>query len=166
MCKIRFISDNALSLDGETLCDSMKVCSRMKVTTIRQKTSIPAEPIEVYKAFIDSKKHTEFTGSKATSDPKVGGEFTAWDGYIFGKNLELDEGKRIVQEWITTEWPKDYPPSRLELTFKKTTGGTEIVMIHSGVPADQAADIRQGWIDFYWQPLKEYFKKMMPRTRH
>jgi len=130
-----------------------------KNETIRQKVLIPATPAEAYEAYIDPKKHSKFTGSKATCDPRVGGRFTAWDGYITGKNLELEPGKRIVQEWQTTEWPEGQPPSRLELTFKKARAGTEIVMVHSGVPADQAADVAQGWIDFYWDPLKEYFKK-------
>jgi activator of HSP90 ATPase len=131
----------------------------MKTKTIHQKVQIPAEPNEVYEAFMNAKKHSAFTESKATGDPKVGGKFTAWDGYISGKNLELERGNRIVQEWITTEWPEGCPPSRLELTFKKTKEGTEIIMVHSGVPAEQAADIEQGWIDFYWEPLKQYFKK-------
>ena len=132
---------------------------RLKVSTIRQKVSVPAKPSEVYEAFIDAKKHSEFTGSKATCDARIGGKFTAWDGYIFGKNLELVKGKKIVQEWVTTEWPEGHHPSRLILTFKKTKNDTEISMVHSGIPAEQAADIKQGWIDFYWKPLKEYFKK-------
>jgi uncharacterized protein YndB with AHSA1/START domain len=107
---------------------------KLKTETIRQKVLIPATPIEVYEAFIDAKKHSKFTGSKATIDPKVGGEFTAWDGYISGKNLELQDGKRIVQEWITTEWPRDYPPSRLELTFTKAKTGTEMGRILLGTP--------------------------------
>ena len=91
----------------------------MKVTTIRQKVIIPAAPENVYEAFIYAKKHSAFTGSKATCDPKVGGNFTAWNGYISGKNLELEKAKKMIQEWITTEWPSGYPPSRLELIFKK-----------------------------------------------
>lgn len=129
----------------------------MKLTTIRQRVTIPATPEEVYEAFIDAEKHTKFTGSKATSDPKEGGKFTVWDGYISGKHLELEKGKRIVQEWKTTEWPEGCPPSRFELTLKKTSGGTEISMVHSGVPVEQADNIKQGWIDFYWNPLKKYF---------
>ena len=131
----------------------------MKVKTIKQKVVVSATPDEVYDAFVDAKKHSAFTGSKATCESRVGGEFTAWDGYISGKNLELEKGKRIVQEWMTTEWPENCPRSRLELTFKKVKQGTEISMIHSEVPAEQADDITQGWIDFYWEPLKEYFKK-------
>jgi activator of HSP90 ATPase len=131
----------------------------MKKETIKQKITVPAKPIEVYEAFVDPRKHSAFTGSKATGAGKVGGKFTAWDGYISGKFLELEKGKRIVQEWITTEWPKDFPPSRFELTFKETEGGTEISMIHSDVPQEQAEDIKEGWNEFYWKPLKEYFKK-------
>jgi len=131
----------------------------MKVKTIKQKIIVATTPSEVYDAFMDAKKHSTITGSKATCEPRVGGEFTAWDGYISGKNLGLEKGKRIVQEWVTTEWPENCPPSRLELVFKKVKEGTEISMIHSMVPAEQADDVAQGWIDFYWEPMKEYFKK-------
>ena len=131
----------------------------MEVTTIKDKAVIPATPDEVYEAFLDPKKHAAFTGSKATGSPKVGEKFTSWDGYILGKNLELERGRRIVQEWATTEWPEGYAPSRLELTFRKVSGGTEILMVHSGVPAELADDIAEGWNEFYWEPLKKYFKK-------
>jgi len=131
----------------------------VKRETIRQKVTVSAEPAEVYDALIDAKKHSVFTGSKATGDGRVGSKFTAWDGYISGKNIELEPGKRIIQEWVTSEWPRDFPPSRLELTFKKVKGGTEISMVQSDVPAEQADELKEGWTEFYWKPLEEYFKK-------
>ena len=127
--------------------------------TIKQTESIPAKPIDVYDALIDAKKHSDFTGSKATSDPKVGGKFTAWDGYISGKNLKLEKAKRIVQEWKTTEWPSGYPPSNVEFTLRASKDGTELTMVHSDVPAEQVDSYRQGWIDSYWKPMKQYFKE-------
>ena len=130
-----------------------------KTRTIEQTEFISAEPEEVYDAFVNAKKHTAFTGSKATSQPRIGGRFTAWDGYSFGKYLKLEKGKRIVQEWETTEWPEGHPPSIVEFSFKQKKSGTELTMVHSKVPAEQAEDYRQGWIDFYWNPLKEYFRK-------
>jgi activator of HSP90 ATPase len=132
---------------------------RIKTTTITQKVTVSAMPEEVYDAYTNAKKHAEFTESKATNNPIVGGKFTAWDGYISGKNLELEKGKKIVQEWVTTEWPEGYPPSKLELTFKEINGKTEITMVHSNIPAEQENDLKQGWIDFYWEPLKNYFEK-------
>lgn len=130
-----------------------------QTTTIRQMQSIPAKPEEVYDAFIDAEKHSAFTGSRATCVPRVGGKFTAWDGYISGKNLKLEKEKRIIQKWKTTEWPKGYPPSIVELSFKKKGSGTELTMVHSNDPAEQAESYRQGWIDFYWSSLKQYFKR-------
>lgn len=131
----------------------------IKKSTIIQTVIVKASPKEVYEALIDPNKHSEFTGSKATGNPTIGTKFTAWDGYIQGKNLELVEGKKIVQNWVTTDWPQDFPPSRLELTFKELEDKTEITMVHSDVPITQEDDLRKGWIDFYWEPLKEYFER-------
>jgi uncharacterized protein YndB with AHSA1/START domain len=134
--------------------------SKLKLKNIKQKVMIHgATPEEVYDALMDSKKHEEFTCSPAQIDPKVGGAVNAWDGYITGKNIELEYGKRIVQEWQTTEWPEGYPPSRLELNLKKVEGGTEIDMVQSGVPAEQAQMYDEGWYESYWDPLNEYFDK-------
>jgi len=110
----------------------------MKVTTLRQTKFIPAKPAEVYDAFMKAKIHTAFTGSRATCNHKIGGKFTAWDGYITGKNLELKKGKLIVQQWKTTEWPKGYSPSILSFSFKQVKGGTQVRMVQSNVPASQA----------------------------
>jgi activator of HSP90 ATPase len=131
----------------------------VKTTTIKQTVIIPADPEKVYEAFMNAKIHSEFTGSKATCNPIVGGKFTAWDGYISGKNVELEKGKKIVQEWKTTEWPGGYGPSRFELTLKKVRNGTQITMVHSNVPEKQAAELAEGWNEFYWTPLKEYFSR-------
>ena len=131
----------------------------MGITEIEQTVIIPANPEEVYEAFVNARIHSEFTGSKATGKPTVGGKFTAWDGYIFGKILELEKGKRIVQEWKTTDWAEGYAPSRLELTFEKVENGTKIVMVQSNVPEEQADELADGWDEFYWKPLKEYFSR-------
>ena len=127
--------------------------------TIQQTEFIPGvKPYEVYDALVDPRKHTEFTGAKATGQGKAGAVFTAWDGYITGKHLTLEPGKRLIQEWRTSEWPKDAPASRLEWTFHPKGDGTEVTLVHSEVPAEQAESYRQGWIDYYWDPLKQYFE--------
>ena len=131
----------------------------LNTTTIQQREFIPAKPVQVYDAFINARKHAEFTGAKATCDPRVGGEFAAYDGYITGKILELVRARKVVLEWKTTEWPVGYPPSRLEFTFEEKGDGTEVIMVHSDVPDQQAENYRQGWIDYYWKPLREYFSK-------
>jgi len=131
----------------------------LKTKTIKQKAFIPASPVEVYDAFVDPKKHSEFTGAKATCVPKVGGKISAWDGYISGKNLKLVRGERIQQEWITTSWIDGYPASLLDLSFSIKGSGTELTMIHSNVPAALAPGFTAGWKDHYWTLLKKYFEE-------
>jgi len=90
----------------------------LAVKTIRQSVIIPASPAEVYEAFVDPKIHAAFTGSPAKGSRRVGSRFAACGGYIESVHRELVPGKRIVQDWSTTEWPEGAPVSRLELTLK------------------------------------------------
>jgi activator of HSP90 ATPase len=128
-----------------------------KFGVIEQTVVVGASPTELYQAYVDPKKHAAFTGTKTTGTPKVGGKFTAGDGYISGKYVSLEPGKRIKHEWTTTEWPVGYPPSIVELTLKSKGSGTELTMVHSGVPAGQVEYYAKGWKEFYWGPLKKYF---------
>jgi activator of HSP90 ATPase len=128
--------------------------------TIKQTEFFPSvAPKQIYDAFLSSKGHTGMTGAKATATATVGGKFTAWDGYISGTNLELEDGKRIVQDWQTTEWPEGAQPSHLEWTFTAKDGGTEVTMVHSLVPASQSESYKQGWSDYYFTPMKAWFEK-------
>lgn len=131
----------------------------MKTTTIKQTVEIErVTPEEVYSTLMNSAKHSKMTGSKAKIDGKVGGKFTAWDGYISGKNVELIPGKLIVQEWVTTEWPAGVEPSLLKFELFKTKKGAKIVLTQIMVPVEQADNYANGWIDYYWNPMRAYFK--------
>lgn len=128
------------------------------VATITQTVEIPATPEEVYEGFTNPTVHEAMTGAGATGEAKVGNDFTAWDGYIYGTYLELVPGKKIVQEWSTSEWPDDAEPSRLELTFEPADDGkTKLTMVHSNVPAEQEAMYTSGWPENYWEPMTDYF---------
>ena len=122
-------------------------------------TVIPATPAEIYKAWLSTKGHTAMTGSAAKVDGKIGGKFTAWDGYILGSTLALEPDQRIAQAWRTSEFPDEAPDSLVEITLKETKSGTKITLTHSHIPAGQEDSYRQGWEDFYFKPMKEYFGK-------
>lgn len=131
----------------------------LRFGVIRQKVLLDASPEEVYEALLDPRKHAEFTGSPARGSKRVGGRFAAWDGYIHGKVLELRKGKKIVQEWSTSDWPPEYPPSILTLTLRSKGTKTELTMVHSKVPKEQVEKYSDGWVSSYWDPLRDYFSK-------
>lgn len=71
----------------------------------------------------------------------------------------IEQGKRVIQELKLTDFPEDSPLSQLELTSCDVPKGTEIKMLHSNVSKDQEDETADGWTEFYWEPLKKYFKK-------
>ena len=117
--------------------------------------SVKAEAI--YKAWLSTQGHTLMTGSPAKVAGHVQGEFTAWDGYIWGTFLELEEDKRIVQAWRTGEFPEDAEDSRVEILFEEVNGKTKLTLKHSNIPDGQADGYKTGWEDFYFKPMREYF---------
>ena len=119
--------------------------------------NIPVSPEKAYQDWLNSAAHSAFTGSPAEVDPEVGGKFIAWEGYIWGRTLELSPGKRIRQSWRTTEFPNDSPDSVLEVLFEPDGEGTRLTLIHTLIPEDQADGIEKGWEEYYFEPMKEYY---------
>jgi uncharacterized protein YndB with AHSA1/START domain/GNAT superfamily N-acetyltransferase len=129
---------------------------RVSTSIIEQERVFPATPAELFRAFADPKLHTAFTGSVATGRVRVGARFSAWDGYITGRTLEVEPGCRLVQEWRTTEWPAGAPPSRLELSFLEHPRGGRVVLRQTDVPRTQARSYADGWSEYYWKPLRAW----------
>lgn len=131
----------------------------MALETVRIAAVLPVSADRVYAAWLDSREHARMTGSPAVVDPALGGDYSAWDGYISGKNLELEPARRIVQSWRSTDFPLGHADSRLEVHLLEAPGGCEIALIHSGIPEGQAAQYEQGWHDHYLEPMRKYFAK-------
>jgi len=117
----------------------------------------PATPQAIYQAWLDSEGHTLMTASPAQASDGVGGSFSAWDGYICGRNLELEPGRRIVQAWRTTEFQPSDPDSRLEIILEPDGKGTRVTIRHANLPAD-GMQYKQGWVESYFEPMLAYFQ--------
>lgn len=127
--------------------------------SIQLSTVLPAAPEDIYLGWLSSREHSAFTGSPAQIDSRLGGKFTAWDGYIQGTTLELEPYQRIVQSWRTTEFPAGSPDSRLEVQLEAVEGGTKLTLIHTEIPDGQGQTYYSGWEDFYFKPMMEYYSK-------
>jgi activator of HSP90 ATPase len=119
----------------------------------------PVPPSTLFAAWLSSKEHSAFTGSPAKISAKVGGKFTTWDGYISGTIIKIIKNKKIFQKCRTTEFPDNSPDSLVTIEFKKVKDGTELVLTHSEIPQGQAQQYKDGWEDFYFKPMREYFSK-------
>ncbi len=122
-------------------------------------TVLPANPARIYAAWLDSEQHSAMTGGASEIDPRAGGVYHAWDGYISGVTLELEPNRRIVQSWRTVEFPFDDPDSRLEIMLGAVEEGTRLTLKHSAIPAGQGDSYKSGWVDNYFEPMQRYFSQ-------
>lgn len=119
---------------------------------------IPASPHKVYSAWLSSSMHAAFTGMEATITAEEGMPFSAFGNYISGKNISLVPGSRIVQSWRTTEFEAHEPDSIVEIVLSEQDGNTRLQLSHHHLPAD-GMKYKQGWKDYYLEPIREYFSK-------
>jgi len=115
----------------------------------------------LYSQYLDSKHHSALTGGNpAKISAKEGAKFSAYGGYIIGKNLQLIKDKLIVQAWFGTDWDKSDIESTFIMLFEQKGKDAVIHMTHANVPDKHVKGIKQGWIDYYWTPWKEYLSNM------
>lgn len=121
--------------------------------TIVFKNTSPETLCSIY---LDAKKHSKATGGEAKISSKIGSNYSAWDGYITGKTLQLIKGKMIVQSWRSSDFKEEDLDSILILWFEKIGKDALINMVHAAVPNHQYNGVKSGWNNFYWKPWKKY----------
>lgn len=120
---------------------------------------LPVSAAHLYDAWLSSAEHSAFTGGKAMIDARVGGRFTAWDGYIEGETLELEQGKYIVQSWRTGEFGEDAADSQIEVAFVDFDGGVRLTLKHSNLQPGDGKKYTQGWEESYFAPMRIFFEE-------
>ena len=128
----------------------------MMKESIRLKEIFKVKPSAIFNAWLNSETHTKMTGGEAVCEPKEGSEFSAWDGYIFGNNIELIKNTSIIQSWRTTEFNETDEDSILEIRLKELESGTELTLIHTNIPEGQT-QYKKGWVEHYFEPMLEFF---------
>ncbi|VVB79012.1 Activator of Hsp90 ATPase -like protein [uncultured archaeon] len=129
--------------------------------TIKQTVVFNASANDLYEYLVNSRKLSNITGAKASNTQKIGGKFSAWDDYIFGTNVELVPGKKIVQKWACADFPEKHFS---DVTFELKSKGpkqTELIFTQVNVPDELFEDLSAGWNDFYWEPIKDYIEDLM-----
>lgn len=130
----------------------------MKTKRIKQTVIFAgARPKEVYHLIMDEKTHSTFSGSKVKMSEEINGKFEVFDGYCTGFNIELTEGKKIIQGWHFKEdgWPEGHF-SICTFVFEKVPTGTKLTFTQTHIPEHKAETLKNGWKLYYWQPMKSY----------
>lgn len=125
--------------------------------TITQKVVFKDTTVKaLYELYMDAKKHSAATGKKAKIKKKEGAKFYVCDHYAKGRNLLLEENKKIVQTWKAKDWTKADADSIVIISFEQKGKDAELELVHANVPDKHAAGIPKGWDDFYWRGWRKY----------
>ncbi|NOR74244.1 MAG: ATPase [Draconibacterium sp.] len=115
--------------------------------------TLNVEPADVYNALTNKKILEIWTGEVAEMEAVVDTEFSLWGGSITGVNLEIEENKKIVQQWFFGEGEKSIVTIKIH-SHKK---GCSVELLHTNIPDDAFENISSGWDEDYFGALKELF---------
>jgi len=115
---------------------------------------ITAPPEEVYIALTNPFTIELWTGEPAEMSTEPGSEFSMWEGSIVGKNLEFEEGKKLVQQWYFDGQPE---ASIVTIKLHPDKGGTSVELKHTNIPDTEYNDFTEGWDNSYFGALIEFF---------
>ncbi|NQU54483.1 MAG: SRPBCC domain-containing protein [Bacteroidetes bacterium] len=113
-----------------------------------------AEPKDIFNALTNKKMLEIWTDETAKMEPVSGSEFSLWGGSITGVNLEIEENKKIVQQWFFGE---DDEESVVTIKIHPHKKGTSVELIHTNIPDEAFENISEGWDDDYFGALNELF---------
>jgi activator of HSP90 ATPase len=110
---------------------------------------------DVWNALVDNKTIEGWGGGPADMSEEVDKEFTLWDGSIYGKNIEVIPGEKLVQEWYGGEWEE---PSIATFTLETDGDNTTVTLHQENIPDEEFEEIERGWEEYYLGPMKEYLE--------
>ncbi|XP_058204845.1 uncharacterized protein LOC131318850 [Rhododendron vialii] len=118
----------------------------------------------LWEIMMDENRWKGFTQSNARISKEVGGEFSIFDGAVTGRNMELVEGKLIVQKWRFGNWP-DGVQSTVRLTFEEPEPGVTVVKLtQTDVPEEDrygnatvVENTERGWRDLIFLKIRAVF---------
>ena len=127
--------------------------------TIKQQVILPCEPETAFHAWLDSKLHGEMVGADAHIDPTIGGKFRIWDHQVTGITNGIDKESLCVEQDWHFDWPdwSKEEPSHIEICFSAHENGCVVNFVQTNVPPSHLQELKEGWQDNYWSPMKDYF---------
>jgi activator of HSP90 ATPase len=148
---------------GGEVAGRFRGASNARTTTmlrvIEQSVVLPAIASLLYDMYLDPEQHAAFTGAPVKIAAKVGASFSAFDGALSGKILQLVPKQLIVQSWRSTEWRPDDVDSTLVLRFSDEASKGRIDLTHVNVADSDYDGVREGWKKYYWDPWRAYLEK-------
>eukprot|EP00918_Siedleckia_nematoides_P013770 GHVU01029966.1.p3 GENE.GHVU01029966.1~~GHVU01029966.1.p3 ORF type:complete len:141 (+),score=17.82 GHVU01029966.1:239-661(+) len=124
-----------------------------------EKFDVP--PTVIYNSLLSETDLTKMAlGAKSSVNPTVGGEFSLFEGGVFGKIKELKKDQKIVLEWRFADWPADvYSLVTINLE-KPGEKQCDVKLSQTGIPPKDkfgetgtVENCEEGWRQNFWDKM-------------
>jgi activator of HSP90 ATPase len=113
--------------------------------TFKKTYSLNAGIEDVYAALTNPVTIELWSGYPAVMEARPGSLFSMWEGDIEGMILEVQENKKIVQEWFFGEQEER---SVATIILVRDFGRTQVMVEHTNIPDEAFDNIATGWTEY------------------
>lgn len=124
-------------------------------------TIVNAPPAVVFDNWMDPIKCAILLDAPVTIEPWVGGQYTLWDGEVFGEFVAIQKHKLLAMTWATKEFTQSEGYSRLEMTFNANPQGTLVRVVQDQIPSRVKAQFQMAWEQVVFPTMRERLKMLL-----
>ncbi len=121
----------------------------------KQYISIEAEPEDVYACLTNPFTIELWSDMPAKMEAKEGTEFEMFEGDIAGKILELEPGRKVVQQWYFGDQEE---PSIVTFKIHPDKAKVSLELRHTNIPDEAYEEIKEGWEKYFLGRIKEFLE--------
>ncbi len=130
-----------------------------RITDIEITQTIRSPIADVFRAMTTARIIDEWGGGPARVHAKAHGKYSLWDGEMHGTIREIEFPTRLVFTWREAAWPDSTPDSLVSCFLRESERGTEVSIVHSGLPQRRIRDLHEdGWLEYYLGPMKVHLE--------
>ena len=122
--------------------------------TIQQSVTLPAPASDLYRMYLDPRRHAAITGAPVKISARPGTAFRAFNGALSGRMLYTRPGRMIVQTWRSTGFGAKDIDSTLILTFWPQGKSGRIQLVHVNVADRDVRGVTEDWKGYYRRPWR------------
>jgi len=130
--------------------------SKIKTKKLILKETFMCSCEDFYNVLVDRQRVEAWSRGAQVYNAEKGGQFLLFSGNVSGTFTELVDSKKIVKSWRLKHWP-DGHHSEATIALDQTDKGTRMTLTQTGVPETDVERTKQGWKNFYWNPIKFTF---------
>lgn len=141
-------------MNKNTLFNSTQV-----VEEIYHEVTIRAGNEQVFMALTKSAMIDEWGGGPAKVQARLNGQYSLWDGEMYGIIKEFVPSSVLVHSLREAAWDKSCLDSLVAWELEENNGRTLLRLTHTGLPTAKIRELHDdGWCEYFLGPLKVWLE--------